>query len=143
MRALLEFNKFEEFQAAAQSRGFSIKVMGISGGSYSRQKLEFPGKEVPIVYTKEKPKERWEADKRFVPDDITPETVILLTEYSVVVTGPDGTTKDGNVFKYQGRAVLDTMTWGSDQRRLRISLGKKPHIIGNKLTWIMAKNEEE
>jgi len=139
MRAIIEFNKFDEFQAAAQSRGFGLKVQGSNGGSYNRSKLEFPGKEV--VYTKKE--KEWGPDSKFIYDDVTPETVILLTEYSVLVTGPDGTTKCAFVYKQQGRAILDTQIWGSDQRRLRISLGKRPHIIGNKLKWVMAKNEEE
>ena len=141
MRAIIEFNKFDEFQAAAQSRGFGLKVLGSSGGSYSRSKLELPGKTVPIGYTKKK--ESWDPDSKFIYDDVTPETVILLIEYSVLVTGPDGTTKCAFVYKQQGRAILNTQIWGSDQRRLRISLGKRPHIIGNKLKWVMAKTEED
>lgn len=67
----------------------------------------------------------------------------VVDKYKVKVTGPDGITKDAWVGLESDRHVLDTGRWYSKDQRLRIALGKKINIIGNKLKWMMAKKDED
>ncbi len=66
----------------------------------------------------------------------------VMKEYQVVIEDDSGRKQVGYVRRLRKgddyRYVMDTHYWGSDSKsRLRISIGKKVHIIGNKLGWKM------
>ena len=72
----------------------------------------------------------------------------IITQYQVIITSEDGKKQAAWVNRVRGkgaeRYVMDTMPWGATTKtRLRISIGKKVNVIGNKLSWKMADPNKE